>query len=85
MKLSAYVEEDEVNMAFELIKDALKQSATDPTTGVIDMDVIVTGHTSASRRRVELLVKLLNDLFQANPSDYKGKNQSFDKLEPHIL
>ena len=60
MKLSSYVEEDDVNMAFELIKDALKQSATDPTTGMIDMDVIVTGHTSASRRRVDLLVELLN-------------------------
>ncbi len=60
MKLSSYVEEDDVNMAFELIKDALQQSATDPTTGMIDMDVIVTGHTSASRRRVDLLVELLN-------------------------
>lgn len=39
-------------MAFELIQDALKQSATDPTTGMIDMDVIVTGQTSASRKRV---------------------------------
>jgi DNA replication licensing factor MCM4 len=39
-------------MAFELIKEALKQSATDPSTGMIDMDVIVTGYTSASRKRV---------------------------------
>jgi DNA replication licensing factor MCM4 len=74
-----------VDEAIALVKYATQQAATDPTTGLIDMDVIVTGHTSASRRRVELLVKLLNDLFQANPSEYKGKNQSFDKLEPHIL
>lgn len=85
MKLSNYVDENDVNMAFELIKDALKQSATDPTTGMIDMDVIVTGHTSSSRKRVELLVNLLKDLFQANQSDYVGKNCSFDKLEPQIL
>lgn len=72
-------------MAFELIKDALKQSATDPLTGMIDMDVIVTGHTSSSRKRVELLVNLLKDMFQANPSEYVGKSISFDKLEPQIL
>ena len=52
MKLSPYVDENDVNMAFELIKDALKQSATDPTTGMIDMDVLVTGQTSGFRKRV---------------------------------
>jgi hypothetical protein len=30
----------------------MKQSAVDPTTGIIDMDIIVTGHTTASRKRV---------------------------------
>jgi len=39
-------------MAFELIRDALKQSAIDPETGLIDMDVIVTGSSSASKKRV---------------------------------
>jgi DNA replicative helicase MCM subunit Mcm2 (Cdc46/Mcm family) len=72
-------------MAFELIKDALKQSATDPTTGMIDMDVIVTGHTSSSRKRVELLVNMLKDLFKSNQSDYVGKNWTFDRLQPQIL
>lgn len=55
-------------MSFELIKDALKQSATDPTTGMIDMDVIVTGTSSASKKRVDSIVVLLRDLFQANQS-----------------
>jgi DNA replicative helicase MCM subunit Mcm2 (Cdc46/Mcm family) len=44
--------------AYELIKDALKQSATDPTTGVIDMDVLVTGQTSASKKRVDVIINI---------------------------
>lgn len=44
--------------AYELIKDALKQSATDPTTGVIDMDVLVTGQTSASKKRVDVVINI---------------------------
>lgn len=52
MKLSVDVDENDVIMAYELIKDALKQSATDPMTGLIDVDVLVTGQTSTSRKRV---------------------------------
>lgn len=68
MRLSSEVSEENVDMAFELIKDALKQSATDPSTGMIDMDVIVTGQTSSSRKRVEELVILIKEILQANPS-----------------
>ena len=65
--------ESDVNMAFDLIKDALQQSATDPTTGFIDMDIIVTGHTSASRKRVDKIIQILKDLFLVNASDYMKK------------
>jgi DNA replication licensing factor MCM4 len=41
----------DVDEAINLIKVATQQAATDPTTGLIDMDVIVTGKTSASRQR----------------------------------
>lgn len=44
--------------AYDLIKDALKQSATDPSTGMIDMDVIVTGQTSASKKRVDMIINI---------------------------
>lgn len=35
-----------------LVKFATQQAATDPTTGLIDMDVIVTGKTSSTRRKI---------------------------------
>lgn len=66
-------------MAFELIRDALKQSAIDPETGLIDMDVIVTGTSSASKKRIDQIFNILKDLFQANQSDFLGKKINFDK------
>ncbi len=71
-------------MAFELIRDALKQSAIDPETGLIDMDVIVTGTSSASKKRVQQIVNIMKDLFKANQSDFVGKKINFDKTCEYI-
>jgi len=38
------------------MKIAIQQAATDPKTGRIDMDVIVTGKTSSSRQRIQQIV-----------------------------
>ena len=51
----------------------MQQSAIDPSTGIIDMDIIVTGHTTASRKRVQYIVESLKNLFTANPSDWLDK------------
>ncbi len=53
MRLSNAVEEKDVDEAIALVKFATQQAATDPTTGLIDMDVIVTGKTSSSRRKID--------------------------------
>lgn len=52
MRLSKLVEESDVNEAIALMRIATQQSATDPTTGCIDMDVLVTGRTAAFRSRI---------------------------------
>lgn len=70
--------------AYDLIKDALKQSATDPSTGMIDMDVIVTGQTSASKKRVDMIINIFKQLFQANVSDYLNKKILFDKAKAEV-
>jgi len=51
-----------------LAQGALQQAATDPTTGVIDMDKILTG-TSASERaaRAQLAQELTALLLRARP------------------
>jgi DNA replication licensing factor MCM4 len=43
MRLSEWVEKRDVEEASRLIKAAMQQSATDPTTGEINMDIITTG------------------------------------------
>ena len=48
MRLSDTVEKRDVEEAVRLIKTAMQQSATDPTTGEIDMDIITTGMSTTS-------------------------------------
>lgn len=49
MKLRPEVLEDDVDEAMRLIKVATQQAATDPTTGLIDMDMLATGVSAVSR------------------------------------
>jgi DNA replication licensing factor MCM4 len=44
--------ESDVYEALELMKIAIHQTAIDPLTGKIDMDVLVTGKTSALRQKI---------------------------------
>lgn len=53
MRLSQQVELIDVKEAVRLIKSAIKDYATDPITGRIDMDMVQTGTTSAQRRMRE--------------------------------
>lgn len=53
MRLSNLVELIDVKEAVRLIKSAIKDYATDPITGRIDMDMVQTGTTSAQRRMQE--------------------------------
>ncbi|ODQ80121.1 hypothetical protein BABINDRAFT_171169 [Babjeviella inositovora NRRL Y-12698] len=71
MRLSETVELADVNEAVRLIKTAIKEYATDPLTGRIDMDLIQTGHSSAQRKLQEDLVKeLLNLIHLAESISY---------------
>ena len=53
MRLSEIVERRDVEESVRLIKTAMQQSATDPTTGEIDMDIIATGVSSTSSERIK--------------------------------
>ena len=41
--------ENDVDRAIQLIRVATQQAATDPDTGIIDMDAILIGKTAKSR------------------------------------
>lgn len=51
MRLSEVVTRDDVKEAVRLIKSALKQSATDARTGLIDMSLLSEGTSASERRR----------------------------------
>jgi DNA replication licensing factor MCM4 len=53
MRLSPTVEESDVAEAVRLIKSAIKASATDARTGLIDMGLLSEGGSASERRRRE--------------------------------
>ena len=52
MRLSGEVLLEDVEEAINLIKVATQQAATDPTTGLIDMDIITTGRTAFAKFKI---------------------------------
>jgi len=50
MRLCERVDRDDAKEALRLMRVAMQQSAVDPRTGTIDMDKILTGHSSADRQ-----------------------------------
>lgn len=63
MKLRDVVGRDDVQEAIRLMNVALQQSATDKTTGLIDMDNIMTGLSALGRRRRDELGAEIKRLF----------------------
>ncbi|KAK9177152.1 hypothetical protein WN944_029171 [Citrus x changshan-huyou] len=56
IRLSELVEKHDVEEAFRLLEVAMQQSATDHSTGTIDMDLITTGVSASERMRRENMV-----------------------------
>jgi len=62
MRYSTIVEKNDVQEAMRLIRVATQQAATDPTTGLIDMDMISTGMTTMSRSKIHQICDYIKDL-----------------------
>lgn len=92
MRLSETVELIDVKEAVRLIKSAIKDYATDPITGRIDMDMVQTGTTSAQRRLQEDLgneiLKIIeenNNIIRFNDLGLKLNERSSARVENHEL
>ncbi len=68
MRYSPEVEAADVAEANRLIKEALKESATDPTTGLIDLDLLNTGHSGQERNLSESLAREVLNRLEEEPS-----------------
>jgi DNA replication licensing factor MCM4 len=69
MRLSDTVEKRDVEEAVRLIKTAMQQSATDPTTGEIDMDIIATGISTSTTDKVKHIISIIKRI----QDDFKDK------------
>ncbi|CAG9564191.1 unnamed protein product [Danaus chrysippus] len=67
VRLSPTVEVKDVDEAARLHREALKQSATDPASGRIDVAILTTGLGAAARRRRADLVSALRELIKNYP------------------
>ncbi|CAB4320436.1 unnamed protein product [Prunus armeniaca] len=62
IRFSEWVEKHDVVEAFRLLEVAMQQSATDHSTGTIDMDLITTGISASERMRRESLVSAARNI-----------------------
>ncbi|KAF2353793.1 MCM OB domain [Trinorchestia longiramus] len=65
VRLAHTVEIADVEEAWRLHREALKQSATDPLSGKIDVSILTTGQSAASRKRRVEVAQALRKLLQA--------------------
>ncbi|NXC59184.1 MCM4 factor, partial [Aleadryas rufinucha] len=71
VRFSEKVETIDVEEAKRLHREALKQAATDPKTGIVDISILTTGMSATARKRKEELAQALRKLIQS-----KGKAPS---------
>ncbi|XP_023017917.2 disc proliferation abnormal [Leptinotarsa decemlineata] len=74
VRFSATVAVEDVDEAYRLHREALKQSATDPLSGKIDVSIITTGMSTAARKRrlelAQIVRKLITDKGQVPTISY---------------
>ena len=71
MRLRKFVERHDVEEALRLIKVATQQSAIDPITGQIDMDLISTGYTSGVRNKISVITEIIREIIKAQEEAYR--------------
>ncbi|CAL8344985.1 unnamed protein product [Merluccius merluccius] len=75
------VETIDVEEAKRLHREALKQSATDPRTGFVDISILTTGMSATARKRKEEITQALKKMLQSKTKTPVMKfQQLFDDL-----
>ncbi|KAK9953065.1 hypothetical protein ABG768_017091 [Culter alburnus] len=81
VRFSNKVETIDVEEAKRLHREALKQSATDPRTGFVDISILTTGMSATARKRKEEVAQALKKLIQSKGKTPAMKYQQlFDDL-----
>ncbi|KAL1922773.1 uncharacterized protein VTP21DRAFT_9149 [Calcarisporiella thermophila] len=69
MRLSGIVDVEDIDEATRLYREALKESATDPRTGLIDLDLVQLGHSNHDRRVFEDMLREVKRLLLSQERD----------------
>ncbi|KAF6205854.1 hypothetical protein GE061_020028 [Apolygus lucorum] len=77
MRMSTVVEVKDVEEAKRLHREALKQSATDPLSGKIDVSILTTGLSMAARKKRQEVHESLINLLKTKPA---GSTVAYQKL-----
>lgn len=83
MRLSSEVELVDVQEAVRLIRSAIKDYATDPKTGKIDMSLVQTGKSVIERKLQEDLAKEILNLLGDHSSDSMSLNELAKQINEH--
>ncbi|OQV23887.1 DNA replication licensing factor MCM4 [Hypsibius exemplaris] len=83
IRLDTVVTKEDVLEAVRLHNEAMKQAATDPSTGRIDMGILITGVSAGARQRRADLAARLREFLQTKlgPGTYT-RNNVFEQFRP---
>jgi DNA replication licensing factor MCM4 len=84
MRLSDVVEKRDVEESVRLIKTAMQQSATDPTTGEIDMDIITTGVSSTTQERIRQIANIIKKIIVEHKEKVKQVGVNYLNLMDYV-
>lgn len=71
MRLAVSVDASHVAEARRLMAVATQTAATDPTTGLVDMDMLTTGLSAADRRRREDMARAITQVLSENRNELR--------------
>eukprot|EP00794_Sanderia_malayensis_P018855 gene18856-20755_t len=83
VRFSDLVENVDVEEAKRLHREALKQSAMDPKTGMIDINILTTGLSISDRKRRESIAKALEDFLKKKKSPTLPLMKTFEEFREH--
>jgi DNA replication licensing factor MCM4 len=84
MRLSSQVTGEDVKEALRLMRLALLQAATDPRSGLLDIDLIAVGRTQSDRSRLRQLAETLRLRLEEDRSHIKTTEELYHTLIQQI-
>jgi len=80
LRLSEEISVSDVERAIKLTEFCLRETATDPITGELDIDRIVTSHSKSMRDRIRLVEESMKELAETSPDQMAALSDIIDAV-----